>query len=191
MELKHQWKRPMPGKRYTYQEYYDWDDGKRYELIDGSAYLMEPAPEWGHQSIGVKLARFIDEFLDGTSGKVFQAPFDVRLNTDAGDNTVLQPDIVVLLDRSKLSGTGCLGVPDMVIEILSPSTSSRDIVTKFNQYLHAGVPEYWIVDPVAETVSAYILVTGRYVCTDYGKTDEAPIGVLNGCVIKLSKVFVD
>ena len=182
-------KRPEPGKHYTYADYYTWNDGKRYELIDGTAYLMEPAPLFGHQSISVKLTKIIDTFLEGKPGVMFHAPFDVRLNAWAGDNTVLQPDIVVFADQSKLFGTGCIGAPDMVIEILSPSTARRDRVEKFNQYLLACVKEYWIVDPDEKTVNAYILESDVYIGKTYRQTDEVPVFVLDGCVIKLSKVF--
>ena len=182
---------PEPGKRYTYADYYSWNDGKRYELIDGTAYMMEPAPLWRHQSVSWQLGRLLGNYLVGKQGTAFQAPFDVRLNFGTEDDTVLQPDIVVFLDHSKLSGTGCIGAPDMVIEILSPSTASRDKVTKYNQYLKAGVKEYWIVDPAEKTVVINILEDGAYEAKTYRETDEAPVLVLEGCVIKLSEVFVD
>ena len=182
-------KRPIPGKRYTYADYYTWNDGKRYELIDGTAYLMEPAPLFTHQRISIKLENQIENYLKGKPGEMSHAPFDVRLNFDNGDNTVLQPDIVVFADQSKLFGTGCIGAPDLVIEILSPSTTRRDRVEKFNQYLRAGVREYWIVDPEEKTVVASILESGVYVGKTYHKTDEVPVFVLDGCVIKLSEVF--
>ena len=182
-------KRPEPGKHYTYADYYTWNDGKRYELIDGTAYLMEPAPLLRHHDISSVLYGRLFTFLDGKPGEVYHAPFDVRLNFGAGDDTVLQPDIVMFRDRSKLGGTGCIGAPDMVIEILSPSTARRDRVEKFNQYLRAGVREYWIVDPDDKTVVANTLEKGVYVGKTYRQTDEAPVFVLDGCVIMLSEVF--
>jgi Uma2 family endonuclease len=182
-------RRPIPGKRYTYADYYTWNDGKRYELIDGTAYLMEPALLFGHQKISGALHTQLSNFLMGKPGEVFYSPFDVRLNFDKGDNTVLQPDVIVFCDTSKLSGTGCIGAPDMVIEILSPSTARRDRVEKFNQYLLACVKEYWIVDPDEKTVNAYILESDVYIGKTYRQTDEVPVFVLDGCVIKLSKVF--
>ena len=180
-----------PDKHYTYADYFTWDDGKRYELIDGAAYLMEPAPSYGHQDIASQLNVQIGVFLQGKPGKVFQSPFDVRLNADAGDDTVLQPDIVVFRDRSKLHGTGCIGAPDMVIEILSPSSRSRDSIVKFNQYRQAGVPEYWLVDPESKSVQACILRDGEYIVNAYGESDEAPIHILEGCVIRLAEVFAE
>ena len=182
-------KRPEPGKHYTYADYYTWNDGKRYELIDGTAYLMESAPLFGHQIISGALHTRLSIFLEGKPGEALYSPFDVRLNFDKGDNTVLQPDIVVFTDRSKLIGTGCIGAPDMVIEILSPSTARRDRVKKFNQYLRAGVREYWIVDPDEMMVNAYILESGVHIGKTYHETDEVPVFVLDGCVIRLSEVF--
>ena len=178
-----------PGNHYTYADYYSWDDGKRYELIDGAAYLMEPSPKWEHQDVSTQLISQINGYLKGKPGKVFQSPFDVRLNADADDDTVLQPDIVVFCDRSKLSGTGCVGAPDMVIEILSPSSRSRDKLVKFNQYLLAGVREYWIVDPDEKTVQACILKHGGYDIIMHVEADEVPVHVLHDCMIKLAEVF--
>ena len=177
--------------RYTYADYCSWNDGKRWELIDGVSYLMSPAPSWKHQDVSGHLNRLIGSFLVNKPCKVFHAPFDVRLNAAAGDDTVVQPDLVVICDRAKLSGTGCVGVPDMVIEILSPSTSSWDKVVKFNKYLEAGVREYWIVDPDSKTVSVHLLDNGRYYATNYADTDIAPVHVLEGCMINLSDVFTD
>ena len=189
MEATKRERSPEPGKRYTYADYYSWNDGKRYELIDGSAYLMEPGPTMTHQGISWQLCKLIGNFLDGKPGIAFHAPFDLRLNAYAGDDTVLQPDLMVFLERTKLTEAGAVGAPDMVIEILSPSTAGRDRVKKFNQYLRAGVREYWIVDPVEKTVVANILENGAYVGKTYHKTDEAPVFVLEGCVIKLTEVF--
>jgi len=180
---------PSPDKRYTYADYCTWDDDIRYELIDGMSYLMEPAPNWKHQSISMQMALQIGNHLEGKPAKVFAAPFDVRLNADAGDDTVVQPDLVVICDCSILTDINCVGVPDMVVEILSPSTSSRDRVLKYNRYLSAGVKEYWIIDPDSKTVQVCILSDRAYVVHAYGEHDEAPVSVLEGCVINLTKVF--
>ena len=179
------------GKRFTYADYYKWDDGKRWELINGEAYLMEPAPLWGHQDIQTGIMRQICYFLEGKQGKVFAAPFDVRLNADAGDDNVVQPDIVIFCDRSKLSGTGCIGAPDMVVEILSPSTAKRDQVLKLNLYLAAGVREYWIVDPESKRVQVCILKNNEYIVKAYCETDKVPVHIFEGCVINLAEVFDD
>jgi Uma2 family endonuclease len=108
----------------------------------------------------------------------------------------LEPDISVICDSSKLDDLGCNGAPDLIIEILSPSTSSKDKVRKFNLYLDAGVREYWIVDPDAETVQVYVLEDGRYVEASYGVgagavPDTIAVTVLPGCVIDLKEVFAE
>ena len=178
-------------KYYTYEDYAKWNTEARYELIDGMPYMMSPSPLRAHQAISMELSRQFAAFLYGKPCKVFAAPFDVRLNAAGGDNTVVQPDLVVICDRSKLIDTGYGGAPDLVIEILSQSSASRDRVLKFNQYLKAGVREYWIVDPDSKTVTVNILDDGRYYTTAYAETDTLPVHVLEGCVINLADVFAE
>ena len=177
-------------KRYTYSEYCTWDDGKRWELIDGTPCAMA-APSWKHQAISGELFGQLHEFLKGNQCKVFAAPFDVRLNADSGDDTVVQPDLVVICDRSKLIGTGCIGTPDMTVEILSPSTVTHDRVRKFKLYQQYGVREYWIVDPETKMVSAHILKDGEYIVKNYADTDTAPVYILEGCTINLPEIFAE
>ncbi|MDR2182743.1 MAG: Uma2 family endonuclease, partial [Clostridiales bacterium] len=114
---------------FTYEDYYAWDNEPRCELIDGEIYFMA-APRPIHQIISGGLYRKFSEHLDGKKCKVF-LPIDVRLNADKGDDTVVQPDLLVVCDRDKLDDKGCKGAPDLVIEILSPSTASYDMMTKF------------------------------------------------------------
>lgn len=175
-------------KRCTYADYLTWDDDKRWELIDGIPYAMS-APAWEHQSISMDFSRQLSAFLYGKPCKVFHAPFDVRLKFDTTDDTVVQPDLVVICDRSKIGGTGCMGAPDLVIEILSPSTTRHDRLLKFNAYRHAGVREYWIVDPDSKTLSVHVLKDGEYVARAYADTDSVPVEVLDGCVINLTDAF--
>lgn len=177
------------GRKYTYADYCTWDDDERWELIDGVAYAMSPAPTWKHQGISRNLIGQLYAFLDGKSCKVFAAPFDVRLNAETDDDTVVQPDIVIICDHSKLGGTGCAGAPDMVVEILSPSTASKDMLLKYNKYLNAGVREYWIVDPDTQVVRVCILRDGKYDSIDYLDAALIPIHVLKGCEIDIKKVF--
>ena len=133
--------------RYTYADYMAWEDGERWEIIEGVPYLMSPAPTWVHQGISGELFLQIATFLKGKPCKVYAAPFDVRLfpADDDSDDTVVQPDIVVVCDRSKLDRSGCRGAPDMLVEILSPSTARHDQLVKLQLYKKAGVREYWIV----------------------------------------------
>ena len=181
--------RPKKEETYTYADYCTWDDSERWELIDGEAYAMSPAPSWVHQSLSMALSVKIYNFLKDKPCKVFHAPFDVRLNGDADDDTVVQPDLVVICDYTKITGSGCVGAPDMVIEILSPSTALHDRFLKFNTYLRAAVREYWILDPDTRTLSAYILKNGEYTANVYGEEDTAPVRILEGLMIDLKEIF--
>ena len=175
--------------RYTYADYASWDDDIRYELIDGIPYVMY-APTTTHQGILMDLSRQLASFLKGKPCRVFAAPCDVCLNgLGDKDDTVVQPDILVVCDESKIERKYCNGAPDMTIEILSPSTSKRDLLTKLVKYQNAGVREYWIVDPDAKTVNVHILEDGRYVINSYESNDTIAVTVLDGCSIILSEVF--
>ncbi|MDR0491062.1 MAG: Uma2 family endonuclease [Oscillospiraceae bacterium] len=180
---------PKEKQRYTYEDYCTWDDSQRWEIIDGTAYAMSPSPSWEHQSISGSLFNELANFLKDKTCKVFFAPLDVRLNAGTHDDTVVQPDIMVICDYSKLGKSGCVGAPDLAIEIVSPSTAGRDRLLKFNAYQRAGVREYWIVDPDTKTVSVYILKNGEYTAAAYGVDDSISVHVLEGCNIDLSDVF--
>ena len=180
---------PQRNLRYTYSDYCSWDDGERWELIDGVPYAMSPSPMRKHQGVSMALSSQLYNFLKEKPCKVYHAPFDVRLNADAEDDTVCQPDIVVVCDKSKLDEKGCKGAPDLVIEILSPSSLRMDRLIKLTKYRQAGVREYWIVDPDNRGVEAYVLDGERYYITGY--VDEAPVTVLPGCVINLKDVFLE
>lgn len=182
------------GKYYTYSEYrriIDNDGSEppiRYELINGTPVVMD-APSWMHQNISIALVLQLGNFLKGKQCKVFSAPFDVRLNASDADDTVVQPDILVICDHSKLSGTGCIGAPDMVIEILSPSTARHDRIVKLQLYEKFGVREYWLIDPEINAVTVYVLENGRYYVKPYRDTDVVPVHVLEGCTVELSEIF--
>jgi Uma2 family endonuclease len=176
--------------RYTYADYATWPEDERWELIDGVPYAMA-TPSVIHQRISRKLMNQLSNWLEGKPCEPFAAPFAVRLNADKGDDTVVEPDISVVCDKSKLAdGKSCVGAPDLVIEILSPSTSRHDRLTKYNLYRAAGVREYWIVDPTDKIVTVSHFEKGVD-AAPYGETDEAPVGVLPGCVIDLSAVFAE
>lgn len=176
-----------PEKGYTYADYLSWDDGKRYEVIDGVAYDMPPAPSPEHQRMVRRIGRRMDEYLDGGPCEVFLAPFDVRLIADERDDSVVQPDLTVVCDASKIDAQGCKGVPDMVVEVLSASTMRYDQTRKRALYQRAGVREYWIVNPQTRTVEALLLQDGAYASTVY--EDTVPSTVLDGFVLQLSQVF--
>ena len=176
------------ARRYSYADYCEWDDDERWELIDGVPYAMA-APTRSHQGISRNIAFQIHQFLRGKACEVYYAPFDVRLNTNTFDNTVVQPDIVVYCDESKLDDKGGIGAPDMAIEILSQSTASHDTIRKYMLYMNVGVREYWIVDPVTQTVVVHTLEDGGYKGRAFEKTETVPVTVLEGCVVNLAEVF--
>jgi Uma2 family endonuclease len=175
---------------YTYADYLEWDEGERYEIIDGEAYMMA-APSRIHQEVSGNLYYAIRSFLEGKPCKVYAAPFSVRLfpAKDNRDDTVVEPDIAVVCDPSKLDERGCHGAPDFIIEITSSSTARYDRIIKFNKYREAGVREYWIADPDEKVVSAYLLKNGEYMAVNYDDTGAAPVRVLPGCVRDLKAVF--
>jgi Uma2 family endonuclease len=175
---------------YTYADFLEWNEEERYEIIDGLALMMSP-PVTSHQRVCRNLFAQILDFLKGKPGEAFFAPFSVRLDPapDFSDTTVLEPDIVVVLDPSKIDSRGCNGAPDLVIEVLSPSTARHDRIIKYQKYLAAGVREYWLADPDTKSVQACVLENGRYILTMYDEAARAPVGVLPGCDINLAAVF--
>jgi len=178
------------NSRYTYADYCKWDDGERWELIDGAPYMMSPAPSPIHQGISREIAGQLFNFLKENPCKLFTAPFDVRLNAGKADDTVVQPDLLVICDLSKIDDKGCVGAPDLVIEILSPATIRHDRIIKFRLYQKAGVREYWIVDPDTQSIQTCTLnEDGFYVTAVYSDTDIVPVNVLSGCVIHLQEIF--
>ena len=175
-------------KQYTYSDYLTWDDDRRWELIDGYPYMMS-APNRRHQEILGGLYLQLANYLKGKPCKVYMAPFDVRLNADTLDNTVVQPDLLIVCDREKLNDAGCTGAPDMVAEILSPSTSRYDQTLKFNTYLKFGVKEYWVINPDDKILAVHILKDNNYITHAYSDTDTAPVRILKDCAINLAEIF--
>lgn len=189
---------PAEKERYTFADVLTWPDDERAELIDGEIILMAPAPSRGHQGISVELTRQFANYLEGKKCKAYHAPFDVRLFEKDGDtpedvDTVVEPDITIVCDPSKLDDRGCKGAPDMVVEILSPSTQRHDQLVKLGLYQRAGVREYWIVDPMNKTVRVMLLDAGGVLQLHevYDRAGVAKVNVLDGCFIELSKVFAE
>ena len=175
--------------RFTYKDYASWTTDDRFELIDGVPYLMSPAPSYRHQIVIGAIYSQLAGYLKGKPCKVIVSPFDVRLNHDKGDDIVVQPDIVVICDKNKLDDKGCKGAPDMIVEVLSPSSARLDTLVKFQKYQNAGVKEYWIVDPNIKTAVVHILKDGEYLTRVYSDTDIIPVHVLSGCEINMQEVF--
>ena len=152
--------------RHSYADYLTWPDDLRYELIDGVAYLMSPAPARRHQEIVGEVFRQASNRLVGKPCRAFIAPFDVRLpkanEADEEVDTVVQPDVLVVCDAGKLDARGMRGAPDWVVGVLSPATSSHDQTIKLATYERAGVPEVWLVHPADRLVTVYRLEDGAY-----------------------------
>lgn len=153
---------------YRYGDYRTWPEDERWELIDGVAYDMSPAPSTAHQAISIELGSAIRGFLGRSGCRVFAAPFDVLLpespqQPDDEVMNVVEPDLAVICDPAKLRTFGCVGAPEWVIEILSPWTSRRDLAEKHALYERHGVKEYWVIDPGNRYVHVYLLGSeGRY-----------------------------
>lgn len=188
--------------RYTYADYLTWDFDEMVELIRGQVFKKSPAPSTSHQWAASDLHTTIGQYLSNKPCKVFSAPFDVRLplpeqrRNDGQIDTVVQPDLCVVCDLSKLDQRGCNGTPDWIIEILSPDTAPKDLHEKFDLYQHAGVREYWIVHPSEGTVLPYRLDgQGAYQLlrqTPYTKGERVPVGVFPDFSILLDdNVFME
>lgn len=153
-------------KAYTYADYLQWTFRERVELIKGKIFKMSPAPSPLHQVLAMEISGQLWSFLKGNKCRVYPAPFDVRLSlrsaTDEQINTVVQPDICVVCDMTKIDAKGCLGAPDIVIEILSPSNNEKELRYKYEVYEQAGVKEYWVVFPAEKTLIAYTLTSGKF-----------------------------
>ena len=175
-------------KHYTYADYLTWPDDARYELIDGEAFLMAPAPLIEHQEVAGDVYHQLRNQLDGKPCRPYIAPVDVRLprkeETDDAIDTVVQPDVLVVCDPSKIDRRGVRGAPDWLLEVLSPSTAAHDQIAKRRTYERAGVREYWLVHPSDRTLTVYVLDNGQYGRPEiYELKDATPIGVLPGVAI--------
>ena len=186
---------PAEEKRYTFADVLTWDESDRIEIINGEAVMMAP-PSRVHQEVSGALFAQLYNFLEGKKCRVYAAPFAVRLFEQDGDHpedvdTMVEPDISVVCDSNKLDDHGCKGAPDLVIEILSPSTRRHDRLVKLSLYQRSGVREYWIVNPEEQTVQVFLLdETGFFrVHEAYDRDAVAKVNALNGCFIELSKVF--
>jgi Uma2 family endonuclease len=185
---------PVEKERYTFADCLTWDEQERFEIINGEAFMLA-SPSRVHQEVSGELFRQLANFLEGKRCKVYPAPFAVRLFEKEEDDpenvdTMVEPDICVVCDKTKLDDHGCKGAPDLVIEILSPSSRRHDRLVKLGLYQQAGVREYWIVNPDDRTIQVFLLENGVFhLHEDYGRNDIAKVNALDGCFIELSKVF--
>ena len=178
-------------RQYTYADYLTWRFRERVELLRGWVRKMGPAPSMYHQRVSLELTRLIANFFHGHPCFVFHAPFDVRLVRTDGGESVVQPDLCVVCEESKLTKQGCTGAPDWVIEILSPGNSAREMRDKYELYEESGVREYWVVDPERSIILRYVLRDGGYVgLAPRGVGDDAiEAGCFEGFRISGAEVF--
>lgn len=188
---------PAEKARYTFADVLTWEEKERIEIINGEAFMMAP-PSRAHQEILTELMRQLANFLEGKRCKVYPAPFGVRLFEKDGEapedvDTMVEPDLSVICDGDKLDDHGCKGAPDLVIEILSPSTQRHDRLVKLGLYQRAGVREYWIVNPEDKTIQVMLQDISNILQLHevYSRGDVARVNVLEGCFIDLGKVFTE
>lgn len=186
---------PAPSYSYTYADYLKWKFEERLELFRGKIYKLS-APNTKNQEISGTIFSEIFSYLKGKKCKVFSAPFDVRLpvkhkEKDNEVKTVVQPDICIICEESKLDERGCCGAPDLVIEILSPGNSRKEVRLKYELYEEAGVKEYWIVQPAEENISIFILnEEGKFdVARMYTGGDDIKSIAIPGLTIKVNDIF--
>lgn len=180
---------------YTYGDFLTWPEEERWEIIDGVPLMMAP-PSRVHQEILTELLTQFRSYLREKTCKVYPAPFGVRLpagneKSDLEIATVVEPDIAVICDSSKLDEHGCKGAPDLIIEIVSPTSVKNDMLKKFNLYERAGVKEYWIVEPNGKIVTVFSLGDNeKYGRQEvYEEDDEIQVRVLKDLKINLKPVF--
>jgi Uma2 family endonuclease len=171
-----------PNATYSYADYLRWRFEQGIELIKGKIFPMSPAPSSAHQRISSRLHIGLGNFLEQKHKgcEIYAAPFDVRLfdkkkSSRAHEDiyTVVQPDLCVICDKSKIDERGCLGAPDLIVEILSKGNSKKEIKTKYELYQEAGVQEYWIVYPITQVLLQFVLdADGKYVLHNRFAEDE-------------------
>ncbi len=173
---------------YTEEDYYNLPENVRAELIDGQIYYMS-APSRIHQEILMFLSKIIANYIDSKKGpcKVYPAPFAVKLFED-DNRTVVEPDISVICDTNKLTDRGCTGAPDWIVEIVSPSNSSHDYVRKLNLYMDAGVREYWIVNPINQSVYVYFLEEDKFKTTAFTLQDKIKVNIYDDLWIDFAEL---
>ena len=184
------------NKRYTYADYLTWTDDKVRELIDGFIKMMSPKPKPIHQVISGFLTTELNILIKKNKGKCKVYPgIDVRFpqNGETEDEkiyTVVSPDISVVCDHSKIDGNGCLGAPDMVVEIQSFSTAKYDLTTKYTLYESSGVKEYWVVFPLEKGIEVFLLQpNGKYDEGTRYESGKIPVFIFGGHEIDFEEIF--
>lgn len=178
---------------YTYADYLNWNFEEIVELIKGKVFKKAAAPSRRHQHVSGRAFLILGNFLRGQMCHVYAAPFDVRFSKNPEDkkvDSVVQPDLSVICDPAKLDDKGCLGAPDLIVEILSPSNNRVELQNKYELYEEFGVREYWVIHPVECTLLVYTLVEGKYQSSRlFTFGDKIQSTVLPGFVLDLEEVF--
>lgn len=183
------------SKEYSYADYLKWTFDERLEIIKGRLFKMSPAPSRIHQKLSWEIARELADYLKGKPSEAYSAPFDVRLPRKSKEDkqiiTVVQPDICVICDAAKLDDKGCLGAPDIIIEILSPGNNKKELANKYEAYEEAGVKEYWLIAAGERACFQYVLNSeGRYFAAKPLTTgDTVTTPILPGFSLNLEEVF--
>jgi Uma2 family endonuclease len=179
---------------YTYADYLTWRFDQMVEIIKGKLFIMSPAPAERHQRIATLLSTEVGIYFKNHPCNFYIAPFDVRLSKNKGKDeeitTVVQPDICVICDKSKIDERGCNGSPDLVVEIVSPSSIKKDLNEKFNLYEENEINEYWVVMPDSFAINQYTLSNGKYELVDtFFKTQTITSTTFPEMKILLEDVF--
>jgi Uma2 family endonuclease len=182
------------NKSYTYADYYAWRFEERVELIKGRVFKMSLVSNRLHQEIVGAIFLSLGVFLENKPCKVYSAPFDVRLPRKSKNDkeiiTVLQPDVCVVCDISKLDKRGCIGAPDIVVEVLSPGNNSKELKNKYEAYEEAGVKEYWLVSPQDQWLRIYTLTDGKFIESPYFVAgDTVTSAILPGFSLDIGALF--
>jgi Uma2 family endonuclease len=183
--------------KYSYADYLTWQMDEMVEIIKGKVFKSAAAaPRRIHQKVSLIISNKIFNFLENKSCEVYTAPFDVRLPIKSKKNedifTVVQPDICVVCDRSKLDDAGCIGAPDLIIEILSPGSNRKELKYKYEVYEESGVKEYWVIQPTEQTLLIYTLTLGKYVPSRlFSPGDIVSSACIEGFSLDLEEVFHD
>jgi Uma2 family endonuclease len=183
------------SKKYSFADYLNWSFTERIELLKGLVFKMSPAPSTTHQRISWQLSGRLYNYFKNKDCQTFSAPFDVRLpkESDAENEiyTVVQPDLCVICDPNKIDERGCIGAPDLVIEILTPSNTTKEMKNKFEIYEEAGVREYWLVEPNDKVVLIYILVDNIYQgLAPVTEEDLLKSTIFEGLEVPLKEIFI-
>ena len=196
-EPEHKMEEPFTSYgRYSYADYLTWEMDEMVELIKGKVFRQAAAPRRKHQEIVTRVLGELYVLLDGKTCRAYTAPFDVRLPSQSLNDedifTVVQPDICVVCDPEKLDPAGCIGAPDLIVEILSPGNNKKELQNKYNVYEESGVKEYWVIHPEEMTLLIYSLTEEVYTASKlYTLGDVVSSNCIEGFTLDLDQVFRD